>query len=100
MVTKPTDTSVQESPSPGRGGRGQSVFPPAPSDAHEFAKGMVLGPWHGWAPHFSLSAVHRDDPEVPMAEARSRSLTILLHYIRPTCFSDGCQGAEPRGRTV
>lgn len=40
----------------------------------------------GLPPHFSLSAVHRDDPDMPRAAARARSLAILHHYIRPPAF--------------
>lgn len=97
---KPTDTSAEIS-QPRQRRRGQSVFPPAPSDAHEFAKGMVPGPrpWHGWAPStLQLSAVYRDDPDMPRAEARARPLGHPAPLHTPACFPDGCRVLNPEYR--
>lgn len=57
------------------------IFPPAQSMLMSLPRKWFWAPGMASLHTSSLSAVHRDDPEVLRAEARSRSWASLCHYI-------------------
>ena len=62
------------------------IFPPALSDAQVLLpRDWGQAPRGSWAPCFSFKCrAQRDDPAVPRAEARSRSLAITPQYAGPS----------------